>query len=339
MTRPRRRSPAAAAALLLPGCTSFADTVPRRTAPPSDRRAVGPGPATPVGAAACPPSGPSPIPTVRGSRSTSASPTTWSPSPAPRPSSSPPTCDVDELVFRLVPNAPGLGAGGQPARSSTTSAGTTSPGPVRGRRRRATRAGCTWSTLDGELGGGGDRPRSSWTSRSPSGSGAFDRVGADDGVTWWASGAPLLAWEPGVGWARDPFVGILGETATSPAADVELTRVRAGGPHRADDRRPGRAARRPADGRRTWTSTEPVARDVSVAAGRFTTERADDARRHPASPWACCPTPSCAPDRARRVDRSTRSPTWRRSSAPFPYDTLTHRAAARLRRRASSTRA
>ena len=38
------------------------------------------------------------------------------------------------------------------------------------------------------------------------GSGAFDRVGVDDGVSWWASGAPLLAWEPGVGWARDPFV-------------------------------------------------------------------------------------------------------------------------------------
>ena len=34
------------------------------------------------------------------------------------------------------------------------------------------------------------------------GTGTFDRLGTDDGVSWWASGAPLLAWEPGVGWAR-----------------------------------------------------------------------------------------------------------------------------------------
>ena len=27
------------------------------------------------------------------------------------------------------------------------------------------------------------------------------------GVSWWASGAPLLAWEPGVGWARTPSSG------------------------------------------------------------------------------------------------------------------------------------
>ena len=48
------------------------------------------------------------------------------------------------------------------------------------------------------------------------GDGGFERVGATDGVSWWASGAPLLAWEPGVGWARDPFVDLPGETATSP---------------------------------------------------------------------------------------------------------------------------
>jgi hypothetical protein len=31
------------------------------------------------------------------------------------------------------------------------------------------------------------------------GEGGFERVAAAGGVSWWASGAPLLAWEPGVG--------------------------------------------------------------------------------------------------------------------------------------------
>jgi hypothetical protein len=91
----------------------------------------------------------------------------------------------------------------------------------------------------------------------------------DGEVSWWASGAPLLAWEPGVGWAQDPFVDVGGETATSPVADtvvtvsapedltVLMTGVRA-------------APSAPQEGRRTWTSEEPVARDVGVAAGRFT---------------------------------------------------------------------
>lgn len=92
-------------------------------------------------------------------------------------------------------------------------------------------------------------------------------------MSWWASGAPLLAWEPGVGWARDPFVDILGETASSPVADTsvtvsapaDLTVLMTG-----DQGEPSEAR----DGRRTWTSTEPVARDVSVAVGRFTTASA-----------------------------------------------------------------
>jgi hypothetical protein len=96
----------------------------------------------------------------------------------------------------------------------------------------------------------------------------FDRIGLDDGVAWWASGAPLLAWEPGVGWARDPFVGILGETATSPAADTTISvtapddlKVLMTG----DQAEPSE----PVDGLRTWTSTEPAARDVAVAVGTF----------------------------------------------------------------------
>jgi hypothetical protein len=108
------------------------------------------------------------------------------------------------------------------------------------------------------------------TGRTPAG---FDRFGVDDDVTWWGSGFPLLTWEPGHGWARDPFSGISGETTAAAVADTtirvsapeELTVVMTG-----DQEQP----RPEAGGRRVWESHEPVARDVSVAAGEFETAQA-----------------------------------------------------------------
>jgi hypothetical protein len=102
------------------------------------------------------------------------------------------------------------------------------------------------------------------------GGGGFERLGTAPDVSWWASGAPLLSWEPGVGWARDPFVALTGETASSPVSDTTisvdapaaLTVLMTG-----DQDEPTRER----GGRRTWTSHEPVARDVSVAVGSFVT--------------------------------------------------------------------
>ena len=105
MTRARPPVVAAVAVLLLTGCTSFTATAgagARRAAPPPPRRAAR--------AAARRAAGP--IRTAPPSTSTSASPTTCSPSPAPRPSASPPTCPSGELVFRLVPNGPARAAAG-----------------------------------------------------------------------------------------------------------------------------------------------------------------------------------------------------------------------------------
>jgi hypothetical protein len=96
----------------------------------------------------------------------------------------------------------------------------------------------------------------------------FDRFGVDGQVSWWGSGAPLLAWEPGVGWARDPFVDLSGETASSPVADTVVT---VSAPEDLTVLMTGARAEpsAPEGGRRTWTSEEPVARDVAVAAGPF----------------------------------------------------------------------
>ncbi|MGK5112943.1 M1 family aminopeptidase [Geodermatophilus sp. CPCC 205506] len=175
---------------------------------------------------------------------------------------------TDELVFRLVPNSPSAAAGGNRlavdgatgddvAGGGYEDAGAEGPG------------GLYVVRLDREL-AAGESTEVSLEFTLTLGRGEFERVGAADGVSWWASGAPLLAWEPGAGWARDPFVEIIGETAVSPVADTrisvsapaELTVLMTG-----DQEEP--SAER--DGRRTWTSTEPVARDVSVAVGEFGT--------------------------------------------------------------------
>jgi hypothetical protein len=269
VTRPLRAAAVAVAVLLLPACTSFAETpstgstADDGTAAPTE---VGPGP---VGAAACPAERAEPDPdrprisldmrleddlvTVTGTETVVFTP----------------DLDTDELVFRLVPNAPEAAAAGNRlvvdevtgddvAGGGYEDAGAGNPG------------GLYVVDLDGEL-AAGEPTEVELTFTLTLGRGAFDRVGTDDGVSWWASGAPLLAWEPGTGWRRDPFVGILGETTTSPAADVDIT---VSAPEDLTVLMTGdqAAPSEPADGRRTWTSTEPVARDVSVAVGEFSTE-------------------------------------------------------------------
>ncbi len=134
-----------------------------------------------------------------------------------------PDLTTDELVFRLVPNGPGAAAAGNRlvvdgvrgedvAGSGYEDAGAADPG------------GLLVVRLAGEP-AAGEATEVALDFTLTLGEGDTERVGAADGVSWWASGAPLLAWEPGVG-------------------------------------------------RRTWTSVEPVARDVSVAVGEFTTASA-----------------------------------------------------------------
>jgi hypothetical protein len=179
-----------------------------------------------------------------------------------------PDLPTRELVFRLVPNGPDATAlgnqltvtavrGDDVATGGYEQAGAAAPGGfyVVALTDRLTAGESTEVALDFtlRLGGGG-----------------FERLGTAQDVSWWASGAPLLAWEPGVGWARDPFVPVLGETATSPASDTTttvdapaaLTVLMTG-----DQDEPTRER----GGRRTWVSHEPAARDVSVAVGSFLT--------------------------------------------------------------------
>ena len=173
-----------------------------------------------------------------------------------------------ELVFRLLPNTPESAAAGNRLVVDDVRGRDVASGGYEG-AGAADPGGLYVVALDDEL-AAGESTEVELDFTLTLGDGAFDRLGTDAGVSWWASGAPLLAWEPGVGWARDPFVDVSGETASSPVADVTL---RVSAPERltvlmTGDQDP---PSKPSGGRRTWTSEEPVARDVSVAVGEFTT--------------------------------------------------------------------
>jgi hypothetical protein len=261
----RRLVAGAASLLLLTGCTSFADTLAAERAAGGSPAAGGPARepgSCPVERAQPDPDRPvvelrfrlaDDLRTVTGTERV-----TFTPDVA-----------TDEVVFRLVPNAPGSGGnelvvddvrGDDVADAGYEDVKAEEPG------------GLYVVQLTDEL-APGDSTQLELDFTLRLGGRTFDRLGTDEGVSWWASGHPLLTWEPGVGWARDPFVGSLGETAVSPVADTtievtapeDLTVLMTG-----DQAQPSQ----PRNGQRTWTSREAVARDVAVAAGEFTVEEA-----------------------------------------------------------------
>jgi hypothetical protein len=312
MSRRRRAAVAVTGALLLSGCTSFADTLA------AEDRAASPSAGPAEQPLTCPaeraePDRRRPVValdfrladdrrTVTGTETLTFTP----------------DLPVDELVFRLVPNDPEAARAGNRLVVDRVSGDDVARGRYEADRAAAP-GGLYVVDLDGELAAGkSTRVRLEFTLSL--GSGTFDRFGTDGGLSWWASGAPLLAWEPGVGWAEDPFVGISGETTTSPAAD---TTVSVSVPEDWTVLMTGAQAAPSAvrDGRRTWTSAEPAARDVSVAAGAFATATVT-------SPGGVRVTTGVLPGAELPADRLGQ---WvvaaiadlERYFGPFPYRTLT----------------
>ena len=264
MRSAQRACLAAAAALLLTGCTSFAASVTMPATAPATTTA-----AAPAAAASCPAERARPDRTrpvvdldfrLEDDRSTVTGTETVVFTPD-RP--------VGELVFRLVPNGPDSAPHGSRLLVDDVRGDDVAEGGAYEGAGAAYPGGLYVVPLQHDL----DVGKSTEVELDFTltlGSAAFDRIGADESVSWWASGAPLLAWEPGVGWAEDPFVALSGETATSPVMD---TSVRVSAPADLTVLMTGARARPSAvqAGRRTWTSSEKVARDVGVAAGLFTT--------------------------------------------------------------------
>ena len=185
-----------------------------------------------------------------------------------------PDLPVREVVFRLTANtAPSVAEGN---RIQVTAA-TAGPGgqPFRFERAGAdagTQGGLLVLPLAGEV-PAGQRVTAHVEFTLTLGDGAFDRFGRTADYAWWGTGQPLLAWERGVGWHREPMLQYTAESATSEAARIDLTvtaptRLTLLTSGTQDD--PAAAG----DGRRRWHALADRARDVSVAAGPFTTASA-----------------------------------------------------------------
>ncbi len=267
--RARRLAALALAAALAAGCSASAGTFldARGTAGPSGSSSAPP-PA--AGTASCPASYAAPDPgrprialtfdlaedlaTVRGTEKVTFTP----------------DLPVTEVVFRLTANtAPSVAEGNG---IQVTSATATPAGGA----FRVEPAGAAGSTQGGVLVVplGREVPAGQQVTAEVGftltlGRQAFDRFGRLQQYAWWGSGQPLLAWERGVGWHREPMLQFTAESATSEAAAVDLT-VTAPAAYSvlsSGTQDPPAAA---GNGRRRWHAVADRARDVSVAVGPFT---------------------------------------------------------------------
>lgn len=183
-----------------------------------------------------------------------------------------PDLPVTEMVFRLWPNGASAPAGTRLTVTAATVAGagrftTEALGARAGSQgtllaiplRRTAPAG---AAITADLAFTLDLP-------AP----AFERWGSNGITAWWASGQPLLAWERGRGWQRQPAVQFPSEAASSEAANTDLTVTAPAGDTVLMTGSAGPPQPLPA-GRAVWHAAAATARDVSVTVGQFATRTA-----------------------------------------------------------------
>lgn len=163
-----------------------------------------------------------------------------------------PDLATDRLVLRLWPNSPRL----------TDAGAELAAGPVMVDGRPAISSLEDPTTLivrpDGGLAANREiRASLEWSLRLP---GVVDRLSRDGDTVRLGSFFPILAWEPGVGWATEPPTQAFAEASTSPTADFDLTLKVP----------PGLTvlASGTSDREGHWTVT--AVRDVAVSIGRMT---------------------------------------------------------------------
>ena len=175
-----------------------------------------------------------------------------------------PDLDTDRLVFRLWPNAPrtaragarlevqGVTVGGRPATAVLEDPTSLVVRPERGLvANRPVQVDATWTlVLPGPV---------------------PDRVSRSGDAIRLGSFFPILAWEPGVGWARDPPTSGFAEASTAPTADFTATVT---APPGFDVMATGTA-----EGGGRWTAA--AVPDFALSVGRFTTATAVVSAPHP----------------------------------------------------------
>jgi hypothetical protein len=163
-----------------------------------------------------------------------------------------PDLATDRLVFRLWPNAPDLASRGADLQVGEV---TTDRGRLETRAPDPTILEVL--LVEGLGPGTSVEVRLPWRLQLPGPS--LERISQRGNAIHLGSFFPLLAWEPGIGWARDPAATLLGETSVSPVAAFNVTVV---APPGLDVLASGSEIR---DG--VWRA--PSMRDFALAAGPF----------------------------------------------------------------------
>lgn len=184
-----------------------------------------------------------------------------------------PDLDICEVVFRAWPNKPataawgnallvtGMTIGGVPAEPVGVPAGAPEGWPstlVEAPLQECVTAG-TMVTVD-------------MTFEVRLGTGTDERVGVSRSgdLAWLGTAYPLLAWESGVGWARDEAVSVPGEMVTSETFDLRSLEVGAPTGYAVVGVGQSQGTREDPDAGRTWHRfTAPALRDVTVTVGRM----------------------------------------------------------------------
>jgi hypothetical protein len=127
-----------------------------------------------------------------------------------------PDLPTDRLVFRLWPNGPRPSAAGARLDVAEVFLGSSAPAPVE--RPDAT---TLVVRLDDPLDAGETIEATvPWTLTLPGP--ISDRISRSGDTVRLGTFHPLLAWEPGVGWATDPATGLFAEATTAPVADYSV---------------------------------------------------------------------------------------------------------------------
>jgi hypothetical protein len=217
-----------------------------------------------------------------------------------------PDLPTDRLVFRLWPNGPRSAAAGGHLAAGPVFLG--SSVPVASSQPDPT---TLVVPLDPPLRAGDEVEATvPWRLTLPGPSN--DRLAAQDGAVRLGSFFPILAWEPGVGWAVDPATSLFGEASTAPVADFSYSvTVPEGLSVLASGERNG--------GR--WAAV--AVRDVAVSVGRF---RTAEGVAH--APWPVAVTvgvhEGLGDDPAAYLDRVVRSmEDFSRRFGAYPYRTHT----------------
>jgi hypothetical protein len=163
-----------------------------------------------------------------------------------------PDLDTDRLVFRLWPNGPDLAAAGTNLEAGPVTLDGADPVP--GEQPDPT----TLVVLLGRTLSAGTSIEASLSWRLTLPGAVEDRISRSGDAVRLGTFFPLLAWEPGVGWALEPPTTILGEASTSPAADFDWSLA-------VPDGLTVLGSGEPEGGR--WKAT--AMRDVGISVGRF----------------------------------------------------------------------